>query len=1330
MAALMRCARFCVTTGQIPKLLRVVSTGSSQTSVNLPFQHPSAAIQRSWLSTLAEGVEAEEPAPSTSTPKVEALMITVERYMRQFGRVSRKQLDPIVSTFDKEGTISLSSSLSLLRLHGTALFDEPPASRLKLAQALWEKYKKYDIPLEVGHYNALLGVYNQNKMDYSPTEFLADMEANGVTPNRVTYQRLIARFCNMGDIQGATQVLEHMKKAALPINDQVFNSFITGHLRSNDPESAQSIVEVMRQTGLEPTNTTYMTLAIGFAERGEIEEVKKYINQAEIENVPLRPGQLLEVYAALAMNGHNQYLKEIMTYLQNGTPYNQDAIRICNQLIAVGCDDAAYQLFLEMPKPTRIEAEQATLGRFFLRALARHQRPVEKVVEFVKDMQAREVNKDNISAVAQLAYLENQPAYALSFMEKMKAEGLPVRAHFFWPALCQFKEAKNKEGIYDTLEKMNRLADSRDDFNQTLHTYAIPGLAATGESEADILSKVQNYGFQEKEANFAYFLYLLDTNKLEKAIDFLKDHEVNVAMAAVRACLMSYMRRDVDWKPMFQLLAQLKSKSTVWRGTALETTAMVLKRALMLQRKDGWADANEIFAFLEANDMRILRRNQQELAEYFSGAPDDVLQKLNGLVSSDTAGDTDRGLAGPMSFDLSLEELKALVRQNPNNKGAQKRLLLKACGVGDVEEAEKVKSTLEAEGFVFPPQVLGQLAYMYAMFVKDVEKAQHFIQELETTFPEHKNYQAAVLKLAALQVSQGQTDAAVDALKRYADRHKDIVEKQSIPKPQYFSDIVSAAADADAAKKLMDTLFECGYVPRDSIPVLDSYMDKLVDSGDSDRILAEFEEFVKTQRRSPKVDKVLQFFINKEDPDRLQKVVDVLTELYGLMNVFHHLIADFIECGHIKKARKIMETPGLRANMQRLNYYCQSFIERNMIKELEALAEVTKEMFGIDRDNMLFHLIRGYVNQKDFERAKDVLVQYEEEMLAPSARTLRFLARNLETAGLPVSFEVPDYQPPVQMEEKGPATKRKETPKSTVSQAAATAAFSQAGQLKDSIEKGEVEKVLADLQGSEKGALAAAVTQLKRPWPIEALESIFESLAKQGDLDTLKELSMNRLPVFLRNSLKANIFAAAVNSGRTEEVLDDIETVKTNTGKYFTFSSLDTLHSKTPELMDRVESIGKNLISEKNYTEPLSVLWCYYKYRNSPRAEELMNEIPGLDKSVLVGALCDVAVEEKKADVLESLLKMKKDLDEKQGTAFVYSSLLQLHVNQGDADALEKTCESIVKDGIARASIRKSSVKAAENLLTEKNKPLPAWAEESSDSDSSSSSDEEKESKR
>ena len=37
----------------------------------------------------------------------------------------------------------------------------------------------------------------------------------------------------------------------------------------------------------------------------------QYIRQAEIENVSLRPGQLLEVYTAFAVSGHTEHLKEV-----------------------------------------------------------------------------------------------------------------------------------------------------------------------------------------------------------------------------------------------------------------------------------------------------------------------------------------------------------------------------------------------------------------------------------------------------------------------------------------------------------------------------------------------------------------------------------------------------------------------------------------------------------------------------------------------------------------------------------------------------------------------------------------------------------------------------------------------------------------------------------------------------------------------------------------------------------------------------------------------------------------------------------------------------------
>ena len=71
--------------------------------------------------------------------------------------------------------------------------------------------------------------------------------------------------------------------------------------------------------------------------------------------------------------------------------------------------------------------------------------------------------------------------------------------------------------------------------------------------------------------------------------------------------------------------------------------------------------------------------------------------------------------------------------------------------------------------------------------------------------------------------------AAVETLQRYADRHLKDGQKQEIKREDYYSDVVGGAVDADAAKRLMDTLITCGYVPKDNAVVLDKYMEKVVD---------------------------------------------------------------------------------------------------------------------------------------------------------------------------------------------------------------------------------------------------------------------------------------------------------------------------------------------------------------------------------------------------------------------------------------------------------------------------------------------------------------------
>ena len=88
----------------------------------------------------------------------------------------------------------------------------------------------------MSHYNALLKVYLENQRKFDPSAFLADMEQKGLQPNRVTYQRMAAYFCQQGDIEGATKILEFMRAKDLPINETVFNVLIQGTstLRSID----------------------------------------------------------------------------------------------------------------------------------------------------------------------------------------------------------------------------------------------------------------------------------------------------------------------------------------------------------------------------------------------------------------------------------------------------------------------------------------------------------------------------------------------------------------------------------------------------------------------------------------------------------------------------------------------------------------------------------------------------------------------------------------------------------------------------------------------------------------------------------------------------------------------------------------------------------------------------------------------------------------------------------------------------------------------------------------------------------------------------------------
>lgn len=171
--------------------------------------------------------------------------------MRRAGRITRRDIEEVLEEIRLHRSATSSQSLLVIRccgnyqhknflctktlptdstyFIGNLVPEELPEVRTTLVQEIWKTLNKLNVPMDISHYNALLRVYLENEHNFSPAEFLKDLEAKGVEPNRVTYQRLISRYCQQGDIEGATKILEYMREKQLPINEHVFNALIQGH---------------------------------------------------------------------------------------------------------------------------------------------------------------------------------------------------------------------------------------------------------------------------------------------------------------------------------------------------------------------------------------------------------------------------------------------------------------------------------------------------------------------------------------------------------------------------------------------------------------------------------------------------------------------------------------------------------------------------------------------------------------------------------------------------------------------------------------------------------------------------------------------------------------------------------------------------------------------------------------------------------------------------------------------------------------------------------------------------------------------------------------------
>jgi len=369
------------------------------------------------------------------------------------GRVSKEEIElmaeEIEATELSHNTSQLLASQALLaiRLCGSVLDQEQASTRCALVSRVWGVLEEKGVVLTATHYNALLRVHLENGHTFAPEEVLEDMKKAGVAPDKETFQCLVSRHCQAGDVEGAMRVLQMMKSKGIKINENIFNSLILGHGESGDLAKAQGMLKVMKTWGLQPSAETYLTLACAYAKAGDWSGVERVVGEAEQGGVAFRDGDYLELVFAMSEGGHKEHISRVLALAHpEADNFGSMVSHLVVRLINKGHDDVAYNL-VKYTVDNSCDATGRLVCAEFLQQLVYINRPVGKLVWFVKDMGEQKVMAGGLDRLVEVAVGQRNLGLGCRLAEILVSEGGRLEQDHFLALLNLATKAKDEDSV-------------------------------------------------------------------------------------------------------------------------------------------------------------------------------------------------------------------------------------------------------------------------------------------------------------------------------------------------------------------------------------------------------------------------------------------------------------------------------------------------------------------------------------------------------------------------------------------------------------------------------------------------------------------------------------------------------------------------------------------------------------------------------------------------------------------------------------------------------------------------------------------------------------------
>ncbi|KAK7790048.1 hypothetical protein R5R35_008252 [Gryllus longicercus] len=826
--------------------------------------------------------------------------------------------------------------------------------------------------------------------------------------------------------------------------------------------------------------------------------------------------------------------------------------------------------------------------------------------------------------------------------------------------IVSYGKAGNSEGILDVLRSMSEKFSVVVQ-EETLREYAVPWLYKLClKNSNDVISKLKSAGIPLESSVVSLLHYLLSENNIKDAVKVVKKYNVNYMPNSLRKPLLQAYRHTGDavsfagmMHAMYIATENIGMRNV--NSNFIDEAFPVLDRfelvgQLLLDTVSGVRNVNvsEVKKLLEAmcsQGLVISTSTAERFVEQLGNANmtteiSNLLEKLTSGVVVSQEQRASQGMAFGSESRLTnlVNNLKA--KGEPTHT-ARKRLLNLHCKNQNLEKANAVWQELVNEDVGIGPGLTAQLIDLNVSN-ENLETALKVLKWLENQTNDYIVNRSKIVKLATLLVKNNDLDGALTLLRDQAQKRTATTEEKNYALSsacRTLLNYLADQADVDNLRKAFDTLLQNSYIDINNV-MLGPLIKVHIVRNDLDSAMKEFEKLCNMYRCTPMKNELTCKLIEAEDAVSLQKITDLSTKVHGEVNSLYDLVFAFVECGRVRQARKILETPGLLVRPERVHLACSRYSQEGMVSSLEGLVEATKSLSHIDPSNIYLHLLKTYCQKNDSENALGLWVKMQEENVQPTDEFLRFLGNFLKEQGLPVPFVLPE----VPIQSKTNENKVIENFTTALQESNYSKALeileSMEEKLKCQVSKEKLSSLLKYLSSSgqreEVSKLLLLMLQLNKQPATQIFKTVVNQITSAGDI-----LTLNLINEYLDESAKKtiaydnNLCRAHEIAGAASEYLHTLDNEVTNAGPSdvealagkFPKSAMLVLLKNHPELHSHYQIICEKYL-KKGIIVPMSILWIYHALEHQYSvADEVWNKYLIRLESVKYDPVCRFALQ-------------------------------------------------------------------------------------------------------